>query len=237
MRKWIYALLFWLAGLSAQAQLTYEQASIRAERFFGFREWASASALYNYMLQHEPKQVDTYGHAIVAQEMLNDTIQSMELLKRAMAYKIPLDSVLSSVKKYSFEVGKSEMYEKFMLQSARANPWLSRPLDSQLLKYYAFRNDGPKMIEYSKAMLNGAPNDIRFLSSLAKGYMLTGATNDAIATWNRILEINPDEYHTLLCLANYYYVAGDKAKSIPLFIRAQALNPTPYVGALLSANE
>lgn len=213
----------------ASAQVSYDNTRAKAERFFQHGEWASAAAMYNFMLLENPKDADTYGRAIVATELLGDTLRSMQLLNDAMKYAVPLDSVLAKVRTYSYQQCNAEMYETFMLDAIRHNPWMQRPIDAYLLDYYCNRKDAPQMIAYADKMLSGTPDNLRFLTIKAQGYMLNGEPDNAIATWRKILQLHPADYNALLCLANYYDINGDKAEALPYFQKASAIKPTPYV--------
>lgn len=233
MRKYFLALLAAIATLSAFAQADYQATQAKADRFFANREWGSATALYNYLLHEKPNDTDNYGRDIVASEMINDSIRSMQLLAQAMNYGAPLDSVLNKVRKYSFQVGADNMYENFMLQAAREYKWLERPLDAYLLRYYAFRRNAPKMTEYAQKMLKSTPNNVEFLSILAEAQLIQSQPQEAAATWKRILETEPENYHAILCLANYYDLSGEQEEAIGYFKKAYAIKHTPYVAEKL----
>lgn len=214
----------------------FGELSRRADRFFDNHEWASAAACYNFMLMEQPAQADIYGRDIISNLMLNDTVQSQDLLKKAMSYKVPLDSVLAQVRIYAFRTGHSHLYEQFMLNTANANQWLARPLDNHLLKYYIFRCNAPKIIEYSQKMLTGNPDNTVFLSTLADGYLLDGQNEAAISTWQKILSLKPNDYGTLINIAAYYAENGDRTKADEYYTRAYRLRPTPYVATQLQGN-
>ncbi len=222
---------------SAAVTTNYDSLKTRADRFFKNNEWASAGAYYTFMLEERPDVADTYGRAIVSCMMGGDTVTPRQLLTKAMENKVPLDSVLANVRLYAFAKDSAVFYPRFMLSVARNQPWLSRPIDAMLLKYYLQRNDGPMIIRYAKTMLNGVPDDIRFLSALAHGYMLTGDYTDAVAAWQHILHIAPSNYDTLLQIAAYYVSDGKIQQAIPYYERANNIHPTPYVTSILSKHD
>ncbi len=226
----IYTILAAIAlALAAQAQVSYQNTEAKADRFFDHQEWASAAAMYNFMLQEQPKRADTYGRAIVATEMLGDTLRSMELLTDAMRYGVPLDSVLGLVRQYSFQQAHGDMYEQFLLDAVRHNPWLERPIDAKLLSYYAFRRNGVQMVEYADKMLRGTPDNISFLQDKAEGYMINNQPQAAVDTWQRILQLEPHNYIATLNLANYYDINGNREQALKYFRQARDMRPTPYV--------
>lgn len=218
-----------VAAINGGAQVSYDSASAKAQRFFDHHEWANASAMYTMILHEHPDTHDLYGKAIVVTSILNDTIRSQDLLRQAMKYNMPLESVLSDVQKNAFIAGRPELYEKFLQRSARDNEWMKRAINAQLLKYYTFRSDGPQMERYASLMLKGSPDNAHFLLTLARAYMLQGNSTEAAATWHKIISTNPDNYDAIINLANYYSLAGQFDDALPLYVRAYDLRPTPYV--------
>lgn len=224
-----------LAGiLPLLGQTSYSRLEMKANRFFDQKEWAQAAATYYQMLEQRPDVAHTYGRAIVANAVRNDTIGEMALMAKALDNKIPFDSVLSQVKTQSFAIGKSNLYGDFLTRVKDAYPWLRRPIDNYLLRYYTFRHDGVKMMEISEMMLQGAPDNIGFLSTYAQGAMLCGDYPRAIATLGKILAIDPDDYETLLTLGNYYRLNGDDSQWRPFLDRAYAIHPTPHLQQILA---
>lgn len=229
LRQAIILILSLTCALGAAAQSKYDNAKVKAERFFHYEEWGSAAAMCNLMIAEHPELAEPYGRGIVAYEMMGDTLHPMELLDKAMRYGVPLDSVLSGVKNESFANGRGSIYEQFMLQASRQYPWMERPLDAYLLRYYALRQNGPEMIEYAKKMLRGAPRNTAFLLTLANGYMLEDEQQKAIETWEKILDIAPRNFDALLCMANISDLNGNLDESLRFFRRAFEVKATPYV--------
>lgn len=222
------------ATLCAAAQTNFQATAAKAQRYFDNREWANASALYTIMLHEQPQTRHLYGKAIVVTSILNDTIRSQQLLRQALSYNVPLDSVMSDVREFSFIAGEPRLYENFLLRSARENEWMRRAINTQLLKYYTFRSDGPEMEKYALMMLNGAPDNTSFLLTLAEAYLIQGKTDAAVATWQKITTADPGNYDALINLANYYAIADRPDEALPLYARAFDLRPTPYVQAAIA---
>lgn len=214
----------------------YPQLEEKAQRAFAHSEWASASALFDLMLEERPKVSSTYGQAIVANAMRGDTIAGMRLLTMALDNSVPFDSVFSRVRQWSFHLGKTHLYEQFLKGAQRAHPWMRRAIDSRLLAYYIFRHNGVEMIRYSRIMLAGAPDNIDFLTSLAEGQILVADEDAAIATYRRILVLDPRDYNALLNLGNIYAAHSSEAShrvAADFLEQAYAIKGTPYVAALL----
>lgn len=239
-----------LASLSVVGQTPYSRLETKADRFFDQREWAQAAATYYQMIDIKPEVAATYGKAIVANAARGDTVAEMDLMMRALNAKIPFDSVLSRVKSTSFLIGRSNLYGDFLLRVKDEYPWMRRPIDNYLLRYYVYRNDGRKMMEYSRLMLQGASGNIGFLTSLAQGAMLCGDYDEAVRAYESIFAVSPSDYDTLVALGNYYYIENQEAvssSSVPLWSgpfadkargylsRADSIRSTPYITSLLSA--
>lgn len=243
-----------------RAQTPYSRLELKADRFFNQGEWAQAAATYYQMLEARPDVAATYGKAIVANAVRGDTVAEMELMVKALNAKIPFDSVLSRVKSTSFQLGKSNLYGDFLLRVKEAYPWMRRPMDNYLLRYYTYRKDGAKMVEYSRMMLQGDPSNTAFLMTLAQGAMLCGDFEEGIRAYESILAVAPTDYDSLLALGNYYYMENREAvgvnapgggageenprllycgpyaeKAREYLTRANEVHPTPYVTSLLAS--
>lgn len=229
-----------LTAPCAGAVSPYPQLKDKADRFFQHRDWASACALYDLMLEEKADVPSTYGQAIVANAMRHDTAAQERLMNKALDNHVPFDSVFSQVRQWSFHLGHASLYEDFLKNTRSTHPWMRRTIDAQLLRYYTFRRDGEEMTLYSRRMLDGAPDNTGFLFTLASGQMLTGQTAEGLATLERILAIDPRHYRALVVLGNWYaqHPASAPAGSSlaeGYLRRAYALRPTPYVAKLLES--
>lgn len=233
LKKIISLVLVLTASVCAAAQANFDTTASKAQRFFDNREWANASALYTLMLHERPEIPSLYGRAIVVTSILNDTVRSQDLLRQALKYSVPLDSVMADVRKYSFIAKQPKLYENFLLRASRDNPWMKRAIDVQLLKYYTYRADGPQMEKYARMLLKGAPDNTSFLLTLARSYMLQDLPGKAVETWQTIVDAHPDNYDAIINLANYYDLSRQPDKALPLYTTAYDLRPTPYVQAAI----
>lgn len=234
-RNLILSFMIVLAGLSAWAASTYEVTAAKASRFFEAREWASAQALYGLMLDERPDDDSIYVNAIISASMIGDTIGASHLLTKAMNVGLSFSRLMEGVKQVSFRISEPGVYEDFLLRSQRDCPWLERAIDSELLGYYTFRDNGAMMVRYAEKMLAGLPDSTNYLSALASGYTRLGDFDQAVATWQRILELSPENYDALLKLGNYYDLAGDRSQALSYLEKAQAVRATPYVASRIAA--
>lgn len=224
---------------------SYNELKTKAERFFDQREWASASAMYYLMLDQEPKIAETYGHAIVAAGMRDDRQDQLRLMREATLAYVPFDSVFNEVERVSFSLGKTDLYEDFLLMVKAQDPWMTRTVDQRLMAYYSFRRNPQRTVEYAQIMLQGMPDDVGYLASLAQGQAGLGRWDEALATWKRILEIDPVNYDALLEIGNYNYMQWERdkrcgecrAEALSHLDRAQQLHATPYVARMMLSLE
>lgn len=216
----------------------YNTLSTKANRFFDQKDWASASAMFTVMLSEQPSDVQTYGKAIVAAGMQKQPEEQMRLFDYAVAYHVPFDSLFAQVEKTSIAMGRADMYEHFLFLLKENKPWLDRNLDGCLMKYYAFRRNPEGMIEYSRKMLAGLPDDTGYMLVLAQGLLLKGDYDAAMGEYERIAALDPRNYEALLYLGNYYKdrVATDasaRVKAVEYLSRAREIRQTPYVDGAL----
>lgn len=228
--------------VTSVSAMDFDTLALKADRFYHFQEWASASAMFELMLDQRPDDTPTYARAIVAAGITADSIKQVSLMERAIDNRIPFDSIFSAVEHESFALGKAPLYEQFLLLVKEKQPWLSRNIDAHLLSYYTFRRNPDKMIEMSQAMLQGLPDSIEFLTLLAQGYTYRGDCDKAIRTYLRILTIDPDNYNALLEVGNYYLLRYESdptdtdARTIASthLSAANAIYATPYVSEALN---
>lgn len=218
---------------------SYSVLEDKAQRFFDNKDWASAEAMYQLMIEERPDDASLYAAGIVTAGMRNNEAMQMRFMNDALKAHVNQDSLFASVEKISFSVGNSTLYEHFLLSAADNIPWLRRAIDARLLNYYAFRRNAPMMIEYSRRMLSGMPDNISFMLTLAQGQLLENDVENAVVTYQHIVEKSPKCYEALLYLGMYYmdrYKSGDtnSATYAAEYLRAaNELRPAPYVENML----
>ena len=215
-------------------QNEYQRIENKAQRFFDNEEWASANAMYLLMLEEEPRQVSTYAKSAVSNIMIGDTVQALSMVTRSMKFEVPLDSLLAGIRAVSFSIGRGDLYEHYLLKIKTTYPWFSRVADNYLMQYYAFRQNGPELIEYAETMLEGLPGNRNFLRMLAYGQLISGNNSGALETWHRVMFLYPEDYDTILDLANFYDATGEKYDALKWMLRAETIHPTPYVSTRIS---
>ena len=228
---------------SAALATDYATLQVKAERFYRYEEWASALAMYKLMLDRQPDVADTYSHAIVAASMDSLTDEPALLLRQSMDSRVPLDSIYDGVRRLAFQQGNALLYERFLEDIGNRYSWMRRNIDGRLLAYYTWRRDAAGMVEYAGRMLEGMPGNIGFLTALADGYFGLGDNRRAVDTYNHILALDPENYHALLVLCNYYNNVSREDRfnqearilADQYLTLANTLHATPYVTGILAA--
>ena len=113
-RNIVVLMMVVLACGRVNAVMDYGKLSAKADRFVHFQEWNSANAMYMLMLDQRPMESQLYSKAIVTSGLINDEKLQLDLLERTQKNGIPLDSIFSGVRNFSFEVGESQEYEQFL---------------------------------------------------------------------------------------------------------------------------
>lgn len=207
--------------------------SQRAARAFDAGEWASAHALYLLVSDAEPEAAMPYGRAIFAGLMQGDTSVTAPTVKRALSNHVPLDSVLSVIEAEALSHTDGRLYVAELHRIGNELPYLRRPIDARLLRYYTFRSDAPMMKRYAEALLRGLPDSPQYLNILAKAYLIESDIPAAVATWKRTIAADADNLEALIGLGNALY-ESDPVEARQYLTRAYTLHPTPYLRALLS---
>ena len=239
--------IFAIFTVSAETKTeNYETRSIRAERYFSYKEWSSALAMYQLMIDEQPGEVEPYYKSIVAGVMIGDTITQIDMLERTQQRGISLEELFDGVRSVSFAIGEAQAYANFLLLVKSHQPWLNRGINIYLLDYYSFRNDPENTIKIAEELLAQTPDNVEYLEILAEAYTSNGNIDKAIKCYYSILDIDSYNYEALLAIGNYYAMQlFADCKQITLckedltalaqtyLYEAYNLHPTPYVAQLL----
>lgn len=226
LRHIIIACLVALSSIPTFAAISLEE---KAASFFDGGEWLNANASYLMLLKDNPGDTRLYSRAVVSSALAGDTIAALDLIAHSAERSVPTDSLWTAVRADSFKAGSPTLYVDLLNDSRTQFSWMRRKIDSLLLDYYNFRNDGPGIVHYANIMLDGMPDDVAFSRLLARGQLLSGDTTAAIATWQKILTTHPDQYDTLIDIGNCLWQSGQKDAARPYLQRAYDLRPTPYI--------
>ncbi len=227
---------------------SYEARSIRAAQFFKYKEWNSALAMYQLMLDERPDEAEYYYKAIVSSAMIGDSVTEMAMFERTQKCGISLDSVFNGVRRVSYAIGEAGAYCEFLQLIKSHQPWIKRKINICLLDYYASRNDSQHVIETAEELLGQRPRNIAYMKVLADAYVNLGRFVEAKECYHNILAVKNNDYDALLALGNYYALQLLCPDSVPpanlgredLVALAQTylfdaynIRPTPYVKKLL----
>ena len=249
--RYFYLLIFVLVSCVGNvfAQDNYARLEARAARFVQFQEWNSANAMYMLMIDQLPNVPKTYSRAIVTSGLLSDDKTQVGLLEMTQKQGISLDSIFAEVNKFAYEIGESQEYEQFLKLVKQRQPWIGRNINMRLLRFYNFRNDAPNMVAVGKELLAATPQDVNYLLTVGRGYMLQGDYENAVKEYNKVLAVEPHNYDALLALGNYYYVEWKNAEgtrsqfasvrdlALKYLEQANTLRPTPFVSTVIGVLE
>lgn len=216
----------------------------KAERFYAYKEWANALAMFRVILSETPGDMQAYGRSVAVYGILGNREEQEELLERTQSYGLPLDKLFEEVRKSAFENGEPQVLEEFMLLVKERQPWMKRNIDLRLARYYDFRNNAPKMIAQSDSLLAVNPDDPEMLRIKARGYMLSDGYQESVALYERILELCPEDTDAMLNIGIYYYNevaernlpldSGEAEEARKYLSQAFRLKPTAHLRTLLS---
>ncbi len=220
------------ACVPALAQDSVDALAARAARSYQHAEWSSAAAMYLLVSDKKPKAPLPYTYIMVSEGMRGDSAAVVAALERALVADVPLDSVLSPLLRETMTLGRPELYEKELKWSAESLPWMRRRIDVKLLDYYTSRRNAHEMAAYAEKILAGVPDNVPTLVLLGRSYAMQGHFDQAVATWEKAAQLQPDNYDLLLELGNYYAIE-DSARALPYLRKACAIRPTPYLEQLI----
>lgn len=84
----------------------------------------------------------------------------------------------------------------------------SEQLSMEKFRMYLLMSDNKKAFKEIENLANEYPNDMRYLCILGDVYLNNGKPKEALATYQKILSIEPGNAQTLVSLANYYEQTG-----------------------------
>lgn len=91
-------------------------------------------------------------------------------------------------------------------------------------KIYIMTGKPDKAIEEIKKLTAAFPDEPRYLEMLAELYMTSGMYDEALATYNEVLRIDPENPYINISLSDYYRKQGDRARSME-YLRDGFANP------------
>lgn len=212
---------------SQQPVRDYATISAKAGRFFKYREWANAAAMYELMIEDSASVPMNYANAIVVAGMRNLPDYQMSVFERSQSNLVPMAQVLQGVRQVSFSLGEAGLYERFLHLLLERQPWLGRSIDRQLLDYYLFRRDADGIVRMSRLMLSTAPENTGYLNSLADGLMLQSKYEESADVYRKILVLEPNNLTALLALGNYLFINKQPDEALPYLSQANRIAPSP----------
>ncbi len=101
---------------------------------------------------------------------------------------------------------------------------INEDISVQKEKIYIMMGKPEKAVEEIKKLTVAFPEEPRYLEMLAELYMTTGMDEDALAVYDQILKIDPEDPYINISLSDYYRKKGDREKSFE-YLKAGFANP------------
>ena len=176
----------------------------RAARFFDYREWLSAGALYTMLLGDHPTNSTYYGRAIVSAGMLGDSTQQIVLTRQAFDSHVAVDSLFTAVERTSFSIGQTSLYEHYLLRTMlEGNPDNDQFLYT-LAQGHLLAGQTDEALDIYRRIIEQNPRSLDALLYLANYYLERTPSDPSAAT-----------------------------QAIALFSQARSIIDTPYINAAL----
>lgn len=218
----------------------YEKLKIKAERFYSYGEWESASAAYELMLMQKFDDVDAYSRAITVNGVLGRSDNQVAIVEQSQKNGISMMDIFGKVKELSYALGKPKIYEGFLLMVKDRQPWMRRSINVMLAEYYSQRNNAPKMVAYADTLLMTRSDDLFALRIKSRGQMLRDDYASLVKTNDKIIALAPSDFEAYLNNGMYFFnmwkaagIASDKRSAIRYLSEAYKLRSTPYLKDLL----
>ncbi|MDE6277591.1 MAG: hypothetical protein K2M06_05735 [Muribaculaceae bacterium] len=216
------------AAASATAATPKDDALLeKAARAYSNREWASATALYGVFCDRSPGHPEAYARRVVASEIISDTISSVDAIEEALNAEVEPAAFFDLIRSEAFAAARPMLVPQVLMRAKARMPWMGRPIDAALLRFYSFRNDAEATQKYAESLLNGLPDDTEYLSMLAGSLLAQGKDREAVEIYERILQKDPQNFDALIILGNYSIDEGQTDKGLQYLRKALQIKPTP----------
>jgi len=90
---------------------------------------------------------------------------------------------------------------------------VSEEISLQKEKLYLLLKDIPRALQELEQLVNAFPEEPKYLSILAEFYLANGQSAEALKTYLKILELDPDDPYIHMSLADYYRKQGNKEQA------------------------
>jgi tetratricopeptide (TPR) repeat protein len=183
------------------------------------------------LLTHSPAAFRSYARGLEALIVRNDWVRAAALLQEA----VTADP--------TFAAAQYQLFATYVLQNRtqEALPPLQAAVDQVYrlperirnqvkANYYEMRREPDKM--YAVIQMNAElfPNDILALLALAQIQGIRDQRRDMIATFQRILKLDPGQHDYLRTIAELYRSLGEYDRALEYYTRYTELNPTDRRG-------
>ena len=225
-----------------ESQTKYEVLAKKAERFYEYKEWESAAAMYELLLMQRSDDVNVYSRAITVNGILGKKDEQLSIIEKSQKNGIAMSAIFDGVRSCSYAKGYPAVYESLLLMIKERQPWLRHSINGKLATFYRQRNNAPKMVEYADSLLATRHDDLDALTT--KGLGLTYMDNypAAISVWKEMIEIDSTKVEPYLQIGVYLFGKVKEGKATPqefsdaekYLSKAYQLKPTPKLKDILS---
>jgi tetratricopeptide (TPR) repeat protein len=185
------------------------------------------------LLTRSPVAFGRYAQGVEALVVRDDWVRAAALLEEAVA----ADS--------TFAAAQYQLFAVYLLQN-RSQDGL-RPLQAAVdqvyrlperirnqvkANYYEMRREPDKMFAVIEMNAELFPNDILALSALAQIQTMRDQRREVIATYQRILQLDPQQHDYLRGIAELYRSLGEYDRALEHYTRYTKLNPNDRRGFL-----
>lgn len=184
--------------------------SLRRQGNLHFRnsEWHQALQIYEKLLIKVKNDSQLYTDAVIASFHLENNPNLLYYTELARTNRVSIDTLFDQVKEKSRQIGKSHIYEYFLIFVGKEYTALKPDVNRRLMIFYKFRNNNARLVAVVREMLIEDPENLWLKKTLAEALYASGSDEEAVELYKNILTGHPDDTDALLFLGIYYYVNG-----------------------------
>lgn len=105
-----------------------------------------------------------------------------------------------------------EKSEMFYWTEVDKNSDASTRMAQELAAFYKQTRNYDKAYLFYKELLQKKPNDVNFLTACAEAEVCRGKENEALRTYETVLELDADNLAANIFIGNYYYLKAEQEK-------------------------
>lgn len=216
--------------------------NLRAAIDMGKNDPASARKSLEKALQIQP----TYFPAIAnlaSMDVRDKNVDGARKRFRALLEKEPgnMSGLIALAQLEASNGGSQETVVGLLNEARRANQNSEQPTTA-LVQFYLSKNDPKQALAVAQQSLAGSPTSPRYLDMVGTLLMQTGSTDQSIAAFRKLVQVNPEAIPFQIKLGQALLQAGQNEAALQTFSAALKLRPNAIdaqsaaIGSLLRAN-